>query len=67
MEPARKNAMQVRTDSEGGYLVPDEFEHTLVASLEKENFFPQYRHGDPDFQREPEDPGGCHKGDGFLD
>ena len=25
------NALQVGTDSEGGYLVPDEFEHTLIA------------------------------------
>lgn len=34
-----KNALQVGTDSEGGYLVPDEFEHTLVQSLEEENIF----------------------------
>lgn len=34
-----KNALQVGTDSEGGYLVPDEFEHTLVEALEEENFF----------------------------
>ena len=33
------NALQVGTDSEGGYLVPDEFEHTLVEALEEENFF----------------------------
>lgn len=30
-----KNALQVGVDSEGGYLVPDEFEHTLVQSLAK--------------------------------
>lgn len=33
------NALQVGTDSEGGYLVPDEFERTLVEGLEEENFF----------------------------
>ncbi len=27
------------TDTEGGYLVPDEFEHTLVTALEEENLF----------------------------
>ena len=33
------NALQVGTDSEGGYLVPDEFEHTLVEALDEENVF----------------------------
>lgn len=33
------NALQVGTDSEGGYLVPDEFEHTLVEALEEQNIF----------------------------
>ena len=33
------NALQVGTDSEGGYLVPDEFERTLIQSLEEENIF----------------------------
>jgi HK97 family phage major capsid protein len=31
--------LQVGTDSEGGYLVPDEFEHILVEALEDENIF----------------------------
>lgn len=31
------NALQVGTDSEGGYLVPDEFERTLVQSLSANN------------------------------
>nr|DAR21915.1 MAG TPA: major capsid protein [Caudoviricetes sp.] len=31
------NALQVGTDSEGGFLVPDEYEHTLVQALEEEN------------------------------
>lgn len=37
--PDLRNALQVGTDSEGGYLVPDEFEHTLVEALEEENIF----------------------------
>lgn len=31
------NALQFGTDSEGGYLVPDEFERTLIQSLEEAN------------------------------
>lgn len=34
-----RNALQEGTDSEGGYLVPDEFERTLVMALEEENIF----------------------------
>ena len=33
------NALQVGTDSEGGFLVPDEFERTLVEALEEQNIF----------------------------
>lgn len=33
------NALQVGTDSEGGFLVPDEFEHTLISSLADQNIF----------------------------
>lgn len=33
------NALQIGTDSEGGYLVPDEFERTLVQALEDQNIF----------------------------
>lgn len=33
------DALQIGTDSEGGYLVPDEFERTLVEKLEEENIF----------------------------
>ena len=36
-----QNALQVGTDSEGGYLVPDEFERTLVETLQEENLFRQ--------------------------
>lgn len=35
------NALQVGTDSEGGFLVPDEFESTLIEALEEENIFRQ--------------------------
>jgi HK97 family phage major capsid protein len=34
-----QNALQIGTDSEGGYLAPDEFERTLVESLLEENIF----------------------------
>lgn len=36
-----QNALQVGTDSEGGFLVPDEFERTLVEALQTENIFRQ--------------------------
>lgn len=39
--PAVYDALQIGTDSEGGYLVPDEFERTLVEALEEENIFHQ--------------------------
>lgn len=39
--PDVTNALQIGTDSEGGYLVPDEYERTLVEALEEENIFRQ--------------------------
>ena len=44
--PAREviNALQIGTDSEGGYLVPDEYERTLVQALEEENVFRRLAH-----------------------
>ena len=39
LDPFVRNALQVGTDTEGGYLVPDEFERTLVEALEEENIF----------------------------
>ena len=39
--PAVSNVLQVGTDGDGGYLVPDEFEHTLVDALQDENIFRQ--------------------------
>lgn len=34
-----QNALSVGTDSDGGYLVPEEYEKTLVDKLQEENFF----------------------------
>lgn len=34
-----KDTLTIGSDPEGGYLVPDEYEHTLVAALQEENFF----------------------------
>lgn len=34
-----RNDLQVGTDSEGGYLVPDEFERQLIEGLQEENLF----------------------------
>lgn len=39
VRPDVMNALQIGSDSEGGYLVPDEYEKTLVESLEEENLF----------------------------
>jgi len=35
------NDLHVGTDTEGGYLVPDEFERKLIEALEEENIFRQ--------------------------
>ena len=42
--PELRNALQIGTDTEGGYLVPDEFEHTLVEALQEENIFRSIAH-----------------------
>ncbi len=42
--PDLRNTLQIGTDSEGGYLVPDEFERTLIESLEEENIFRSIAH-----------------------
>ena len=44
VRPDVQDALQVGTDSEGGYLVPDEFEKTLVEALEEENIFRKLAH-----------------------
>jgi HK97 family phage major capsid protein len=33
-----RNALRIGADSEGGYLVPDEYEKQLISGLEEENF-----------------------------
>ena len=38
------NALQVGTDTEGGFLVPDEYERTLIEALEEQNIFRQLAH-----------------------
>lgn len=42
--PLVTDALQVGTDTEGGYLAPDEFEQTLVEALEEENIFRKLAH-----------------------
>lgn len=44
LDPTVRNALQIGTDTEGGYLVPDEFERTLVEALEEENLFRRLAH-----------------------
>ncbi|MBQ2938925.1 MAG: phage major capsid protein [Clostridia bacterium] len=39
-----RNALQIGTDSEGGYLVPDTFEKTLITALEAENVIRKHAH-----------------------
>lgn len=38
------NALKIGEDDHGGYLAPDEFEHTLVEALEEQNIFRQFAH-----------------------
>ena len=40
--PEIRNALQVGTDSEGGYLVPEEFERTLIMALDENNIFRKF-------------------------
>ena len=42
--PEMRDALEEGTDSEGGYLVPDEFEHTLISSLTEENIIRNHAH-----------------------
>lgn len=44
IRPEIADALQEGTDSEGGYLVPDEFERTLIEALEEENIFRSLAH-----------------------
>ena len=38
------NALQVDADTEGGYLVPDEYEHTLIDGLKENNILRELAH-----------------------
>ncbi len=42
--PELRNALSEGTDTEGGYLVPDEFESTLIKALEEENVIRAHAH-----------------------
>ena len=42
--PELKNALSEGTDSEGGYLVPDEFERTLIKGLEQATVIRHHAH-----------------------
>ncbi len=44
MTPEMRNALQEGVDSEGGYLVPDEFERTLVQGLNEETVIRAHAH-----------------------
>lgn len=44
VNPTVMDALQIGTDTEGGYLVPDEYEKTLVEALEEENIFRKLAH-----------------------
>ena len=44
MTPEMRNALQEGTDTEGGYLVPDEFEHTLVQGLSENTVVRAHAH-----------------------
>ena len=39
IRPDVQDALHIGTDSEGGYLVPDEYEKQLIEALEEENIF----------------------------
>jgi len=42
--PQVVDALRIGADTEGGYLVPDEYERTLVEALEEENIFRSLAH-----------------------
>lgn len=44
VRPDVADALRVGSDPEGGYLVPDEYEKTLVEGLEEENIFRKIAH-----------------------
>ena len=44
MAPDLRNALQVGDDAEGGYLVPDEFEKTLIDGLKESTIIRRFSH-----------------------
>lgn len=44
LTPELRNALQIGTDSEGGYLVPDEFERTLIDGLSEATIIREHAH-----------------------
>lgn len=44
MTPEIRNSLKVGTDANGGYLVPEEFERTLIEALDEGNIFRQFAH-----------------------
>ena len=44
IRPEVADSLHIGTDSEGGYLVPDEYEKQLVEALEEENIFRKLAH-----------------------
>lgn len=44
MTPEIRNSLKVGTDANGGYLVPEEFEKTLIEALDEGNIFRQFAH-----------------------
>ncbi|QGG47345.1 phage major capsid protein [Heliorestis convoluta] len=44
VNPSVQNALQIGQDSEGGYLVPDEYERQLISALEEANVLRQLCH-----------------------
>ncbi|MBP3658359.1 MAG: phage major capsid protein, partial [Oscillospiraceae bacterium] len=44
MSPELRNSLKVGTDSDGGYLVPEEFEKRLLEALDEGNIFRQFAH-----------------------
>ena len=44
VRPEIANTLTIGTDADGGYLVPDEFEHTIIERLQDENIFRKIAH-----------------------
>lgn len=44
LTPEIRNSLKVGTDANGGYLVPEEFEKTLIEALDEGNIFRQFAH-----------------------